>query len=428
MDGYGQGINGFKLLLVLKMKVKIEDIKFVKELYPRFELDNYTVNQYRQSIDSLPPILISKNYVLVDGYHRLVAHRIEGLAEIEVEFFDSEDEAEIFLEAIRRNSIHGKQLSIEEKKRLAPILFKKGISIEKIINILAVKKSIVYEWTEKERANERETRDAEILELYLQCWTQKQIAEKLGIDHRTVGITLGKISIDGKIPTPDNLQFYNVWSVGKLNLDQMKYPGQTPQEIVENIVYYYSDPPRTEPELKISKICDPMAGSGITREVCRKLLRRYILFDINPIREDIPIKKNDILQGFPDNIKDIDLVYFDPPYFNLLSEYPDNKFTKTYETFIEAMEISLKNILKILKQNGKVALILKPMNEKMLEGEWLDLTFDCITIAKRLGYKLEKRICAPLTAQQFNAPDMVRAKEHRIMLNTLRDIVILQKE
>lgn len=406
------------------MKIKIVDVRFIKELYPRFELDNYTVNQYRQSIDQLPPILISNNNILIDGYHRIQAHKLEELDEIEYEIFDTEDEKEILLEAIRRNSTHGKQLAIEEKRKLAPKLYSMGISLVNIQDILSIGKTKVYDWTQNLRDKETDERNAEIIELYLQCWSLEEIAEKFDKTHPTISSVVKK-SINGKTYIPDNLELYNVWSVGRLDPDQLKYPGQTPLSIVENLVYYYTSPPQTE-SLSIAKVLDPMAGSGIVRDACRNLMRRYMMYDINPLREDIPIHQNDILQGFPDKAKGTDFVYFDPPYFNLMSEYPDNDFTKDYESFIGAMETSLKNIKAILKKGGKVALVLKPMNEKMMEGEWLDMTIDCVTIAKSLGYKLIKRICAPLSTQQFQAHDVSRIKESKVMLNTLRDIVILE--
>jgi len=408
------------------VKVKIDDIKFIKELYPRFELDNYSVNQYRQSVELLPPILISKNNILIDGYHRLTAHKLEGKTEIEAEFFDSEDQQEIFIEAIKRNNAHGKQLSIDEKRRLTPILYEKGISLDDIGSILAVGKTKIYDWTKTLREKETEQRNIEILDLYLQCWTQEQIAEKLEVSHQTIGRAV-QDSVDGKMDIiPDNLQLYNVWNVGKLSQTQLKYPGQTPLDIVENIVYYYTASPQVGP-LKLSKVVDPMAGSGIIRDACKKLNRRYLMYDIKPIREDIPIKHNDIVKGFPDEAKNTDLVYFDPPYYNLMDEYPDNGFTLSYDHFLHVMRLAFLNFIEILNEAGKVALILKPMNEEMLSGEWLDLTFDSIQIAKELRYTIEKRIMVPLSTQQFTAFDVTRAKEQKIMLNTLRDIVILRR-
>ena len=220
---------------------------------------------------------------------------------------------------------------------------------------------------------------------------------------------------------------YNVWNVGSLSREQLKYQGQTPLDIIENIVFYYTEPPQTNPHLQLSKIVDPMAGSGIVRDVCRKLLRRYMLFDINPIREDIPIEKNDILQGLPNKAKNTDLVYFDPPYFILLEKYPKNEFNKDYPTFLQAMKKALINIKKILKPCGYVALILKPMNKELFKGDWFDLTFDSMQIAKKLNYKLVKRIAAPLSTQQFKDFHITQAKEEKSMLNILRDIIILEK-
>lgn len=419
------------------MRVSVDEIKFDPDLYPRFEADNSTVNQYRQAIDALPPILVTKKkesedgtlkHDLIDGYHRLLAHKLEERTEIEIEIFESDDPQEILIEAINRNNSHGRQLSTKEKRKNAQRLFKIGVTnLDEIASILSVTTRSAGNYTKDLRKKAGEARDAEILELYLQCYSYREIEEKLELGHGTPANVLEKNGRFSEILQPDNLQFYNIWSVGKLSPDQMKYPGQTPQEIIENLVYYYTDPPQINPHLKLSKVIDPMAGSGIVRDVCKNLLRRYILFDIKPLREDIPIHKNDILEGFPDEAKDADLVYFDPPYYSLRSEYPKNAFNESYESFLQAMETSLENILSILNEEGKVALILKPMNVEMLSGDWLDLTIDCVSIARNLGYKLVKRLSAPLTTQQFGPNDVTRAKELKVTLNTLRDIVIFKK-
>lgn len=409
------------------MKVPIDDIKFIKELYPRFELDNYTINQYRQSIDQLPPILISRNKILIDGYHRIQAYKLEERIEIEAEVLDIEDEKGILLEAIRRNSTHGKQLAIEEKRKLTPQLWKMGVQdTGELAGIFSVSPRTIRNWTQKLREEADKERDTEILELYLQYYERDEIGEIVGLTGRQVWNILGKNGKFSEISKPDNLELYNVWSVGRLDPDQLKYPGQTPLSIIENIIYYYTDPPQTNP-LKLATVLDPMAGSGVVRDACRNLIRRYLLFDIKPLREDIPIQQNDVLKGLPENIRGVNLVYFDPPYFNLMSEYPDNEFTRDYESFLGAIEKSLKNFLSVLSSNGKVALILKPMNEEMMSGEWFDMTVDSIEIARKLGYKLIKRICAPLGTNQFKNYDVTRVKDLRVMLNTLRDIVILEK-
>jgi transcriptional regulator with XRE-family HTH domain len=333
------------------------------------------------------------------------------------------------VKAITSNSAHGKQLTSDEKRENAQRLFKAGITdLNKISSILSVELRTCRNWTQDLRKTADEKRDAQILDLYLQCYSIREIEEKLGVSDSTIDRVLqnGRLS---EMKQPDSLQYYNVWTVFKLPPYQMRFPGQIPRQIIENIIYYYSDPPQLEPRLKFSKVVDPMAGSGVVRDACRNLLRRYMLFDIKPQREDLPILKNDILQGFPDRARGADLVFLDPPYFNLMAEdYPENEFTKDYPSFLGAMETSLRNIRTILNPNGLVSLILKPMNVEMLGGEWLDMTLKCVSIAEKQGYKLIKRYSAPLSNEQFGPEDVNRAKERRVTLNTLRDIVILQRE
>lgn len=221
------------------------------------------------------------------------------------------------------------------------------------------------------------------------------------------------------LPAPEfGFDIYNVWKVAQLDPDQERYPGQTPKAIIKNLIYYYSDAG--------DKVLDPMAGSGITGTVCKEMGRQALLYDIQPINESI--QENDILQGLPEEARDTNLVILDPPYYNLLAEdYPENAFTESYESFLEAVERTLRNLVYILASSGKVAIILKPMNVEMVAGKWLDMTFDCVEIAKGLGYSLHKRICAPLSTQQFQAHNVNQAKERRVMLNTLRDIIILER-
>lgn len=416
------------------LKIPIDRIKLDLELYPRFGASNETVNQYCLSLNQLPPIIVAKasnpnyDFILVEGYHRLLAHTVKGREEIDAIVREDMNREEILIEAIRINSTRGLHLTIPEKRKNAKKLKELGLDVPEISGILSVGTSTIYEWVKDLIREEKHRRDDEILELFLNCHTQAQVSEALGIDQKTVSNSLRKNSRFGEIPKPDNLMRYNVWRVGGLSPNQLKYAGQTPLDIVENIIYYYTDSPQLEPKLNLTKVVDPMAGSGIVRDACRKLMRRYMLFDLKPLRQDIPIEKNDILEGLPEKARGSDLVYLDPPYYNLMGEYPDNMFNESYPSFLEAMSISLRNIREVLRADGKVALILKPMNVEMLGGDWLDLTLDCVNIAKELSYTLIKRICAPLSTQTFDRYDVPRAEELRFLLNIMRDIVILQKE
>lgn len=216
------------------MKINIDEIRFLKELYPRFELDNETVNTYRNAIDKLPPITISKSKVLIDGYHRLTAFRLEGEKEIDVEIFDSENEDEIFIEAIKANISHGKQLNIKEKKELSRTLYKKLVSLngasktkgKEIADILSVSEGSISIWLRDVIEVEKEIETKEILELYLNCYSQEEIAEIKGVSEGTVTNklreTIFKIFKDKEIKDiVSNLQFYNAWQQFSYNLEKV---------------------------------------------------------------------------------------------------------------------------------------------------------------------------------------------------------------
>jgi DNA modification methylase len=128
----------------------------------------------------------------------------------------------------------------------------------------------------------------------------------------------------------------------------------------------------------------------------------------------------------PEDLKPVDFIYLDPPYFGILEEYPKNEFTTQYKEFMKAMESVFKTCIEKLKKGGKLAFIMKPINEKTTSGDWMDTTLDCCKIAERLGLRIYKRISAPLSTQQFTANNVNQVKEKKNMLNTLRDIVIFE--
>ena len=96
--------------------IDITKVKINEEIYPRFGTDAETILKYRMNVDNLPPIVLAKkDNTLIDGYHRLMAHRDEGRAKIAYEYIDIA-ENEYFIESLKRNCSHGLQLSRKEKK------------------------------------------------------------------------------------------------------------------------------------------------------------------------------------------------------------------------------------------------------------------------------------------------------------------------
>jgi ParB-like chromosome segregation protein Spo0J len=70
-------------------------------------------------LPDLPPILVHKPSMrVIDGEHRVLAARAQGHLRIRVAFFDG-TEFEASVEAVRRNTVHGKPLTYDERQAAA---------------------------------------------------------------------------------------------------------------------------------------------------------------------------------------------------------------------------------------------------------------------------------------------------------------------
>lgn len=91
----------------------------------RLDLDH--VWTLRQSLDALPPVTVRPvdgHYVLVDGHHRLEAHRLEERTEVRAVVVDLDDD-EAYEAAVAANVTHGKPLSIRDRKAAAAELLRR---------------------------------------------------------------------------------------------------------------------------------------------------------------------------------------------------------------------------------------------------------------------------------------------------------------
>lgn len=124
--------------------VKINELEFDSELYPRMKISWQTAYQYAQAMRSgstFPPIKVGifngKKYV-VDGWHRVEAKKKlkEEYIQADVKKYDSK--RELFIDAIESNVIHGRQLSIQEKVRIIDMLKDMNFKLQEISKIVKV--------------------------------------------------------------------------------------------------------------------------------------------------------------------------------------------------------------------------------------------------------------------------------------------------
>jgi len=271
--------------------VRVDEVHLVKEFYPSQLWDNETVNRYMLNLDKLPPIVLTRDYVLVDGYHRLLAHRTAGKTEIKARFIDIPEDR-VLWEATRLNAAHGRQLTKTEKMRLARIFYKNnGCTLQEISEVLAVSTGTLSGWLRDVIQQTREEQKQKIIELYLDARNrQQEIADKVGLSQSRISEIIGKFKIEKTEhpPVPESLQLYNVWCFPRRDPRYgLDFEGAIPGQIVENVLYYYTEP--------FQVVVDPMAGGGTTIDVCKAMYRRYLAYDLKPRRDDI--RQHDIREG-----------------------------------------------------------------------------------------------------------------------------------
>ncbi|KKM82500.1 hypothetical protein LCGC14_1318900 [marine sediment metagenome] len=408
------------------MKIPIDQVIYRADLYPRAGYDENTVNSYALNLPELPPIIISENHILVDGRHRWMAFKIAQAEEIEVEIIPITEDIDILKEAIRRNSSHGKQLTIDEKKELSNRLYS-TLGIKELIELLQVSQDSIYRWTKNLRQKEREAEKAEeakmmekAFDLWMACHSYDEISEQ-------IGISKGKISDSftetqkrireqiGENP-PESLKVFNLWQFQKSN-DKLKYPGQIPSQIIENLLWYYTEP--------FDVVYDPFAGGGSTLRVCKQMDRRWQASDINPISDEI--KKHDITTGFPDWIVKPNFIFLDPPYWDMKEgDYSDdetNLANMSLERFYESIDKLAKEAKKVLKDGGHIAWIISASQK---DGVYYDHAIEFFKIFDKY-FTPVIRIDCPYTTQIASGATVASAKKKKLILKQTRDIAVFKK-
>jgi len=124
--------------------LKISELEFDSEIYPRNEVNWLTAYSYSQAMragDVFPPIRVGlfkgKKYV-VDGWHRVEAKRLlkDEYVEAIVKRYDSLKD--MFVDAVKFNITHGRPLSVQEKVRLIHKLEEFKLDLAEISRIVRI--------------------------------------------------------------------------------------------------------------------------------------------------------------------------------------------------------------------------------------------------------------------------------------------------
>ena len=108
--------------------LKIDEVTFKNELYPRTGVTYITVGNYTEKMrvgEKFPPIVvgkIGKELILVDGYHRLLATKRLEQEYIKAVVKSYDSMKDIFKDAIELNSRHGIQFTASDNVKMLATL------------------------------------------------------------------------------------------------------------------------------------------------------------------------------------------------------------------------------------------------------------------------------------------------------------------
>lgn len=427
--------------------VGVDKIVYRQDLYPRLATNAELVQQYAANLDVLPAIEVNQSCELIDGWHRWTAHKKVKRDEIEVRITKTSSDAHLLELAIERNASHGLQLSAKDKQAMARRIYLSVVPKERngkkesLCKLLSVAKSTMAQWLSDIDKDAKAERDAAIFDLWLACYTQEEIAERVGVSQPEIAgrikeiITKSDSGLSDIFSKSDQVlssfaetdktgeasfkpPLYTVWSWGKKSVE-LSHFGNSEPTIVENLVYLYTEP--------FDVVYDPFAGSGTTINVCKRRLRRYYVADRKPIVERAAdIRVADIADGPPSMPwKDVRLVYLDPPYW----KQAENKYSTDsadlanveLDEFHNSLSKFIAATARKMSGGGKIALLMQATQWNAPDRHFTDHVGHFL---KTVKLDVETRIQCPYSSEQCT-PQMVQwAKDNKQLLVISRELVV----
>jgi len=461
-----------------------KEIEKDEDVYPRQRINHKTIENYLEALKAgakFPPIEVQRIFegeeekvVVLDGLHRIEAYKLCDRSEIDVEYWKDEvlDKAEhledLRIRSLQANLNHGLRVAEGDIGYQASRIVKdrpleklKGI-VKELADKFGVTESTMSELVGELVRRKRASRDSVIYGMSLLGWTQREIADVMGMDFTAISKNLKKFGTElfqlfcqeyesgmspENIASQHGLTLPVLWSIllkGKSDLERfellkrddlpklydiwnfserdkrfgIEYPGNIPAGIVLNTLYYYTK--------QGDLVVDPMAGGGVVVDCCLAMGRRCRSFDIELVRKEIEF--NDITKGYPKKAKNCDLVFLDPPYYKKKEADYGSESVSSLDrnSYLNAFDTIANNSLKTIKQGGFLAFLMEPYIDYQ-QSEKSIWVYEYIFIFTKRGWKVERVFDVPESSQRYQAHDVERAKKNKQILTLRRQLLIFRR-
>jgi len=435
-------------------RIRTEQVVWDSSIYPRDKWNTSTIERYADALEAgseFPPILLEEGTNrLLDGKHRLEAHKKAGRSEIAAEWRAVPEGMTALYYAASLSSQHGDRLSNGDLKKIAEAEFEANPKLDPTTwgKGLGISKSTVYRWVSHLVERDRLSRANKAWRLSKLGWTQQEIGDSLEVTQGLIAQDiknshLGKINNDlgegwnekglaataqrlnlsltdcfaAAIENMDDrqrlerldikLQPYDVWqfpSCHDLMGDQ--HPGRIPGQLIAHVLYFFTEPG--------AQVVDPMVGSGTTLDTCLLMGRKCYGFDIDSRHNRPDVIKHDIINdGWHERVKKADLIFWDPPYYSKMDSttigsdgYIEGSISKlSRDEYLAFFAQRFADAKGMVKPGTKLAFLMSDWDDNTGAQEGI-FVWDYANIITNAGWRLIRHIQAPLSTQQVH-PDIV---------------------
>ena len=336
-------------------KANIADLRLDNSIWPRSALDEEAIERYRDCLDELPPIRVdTETMSVLDGWHRVEAHKREGIENISVTY-DSCPPHLFLARAYALNARHGLPVDNEVRDRIIVNLRqgKDGVDPmgeEEIARVIGITQGRVAQVLVNLLGANNFTSDKakvrEAIRLFLQGMSHRKIADQFGVSHPTISsvvrdYTKRKDLISDHLRNRGHLKSVVQYS-DRGPWGDAKFPGNTSGYLLIDLIDYYQP----------KSIFDPMEGSGTTGDVA---------FDMG----DIPYTGLDLRSGFdlvagePEG--EYDLIFWHPPYHDAIDydiPHPNNlSRCPSLSDYLDKLKLCMTKLLKHLDREGHLCIL-----------------------------------------------------------------------